>query len=267
MSIKKLLLVGVVVGAGVFAFRHTKIASHAKSEVSNLVEWVESNVPPEKEIARLRKDVSALDKDIKNVGAALAKETVEVKYLREDAGKLKAQVGTEHDKIVARGQVISDATEKVAHGSRMISATEAKELLNGDVTRHLSRKKALAAMETSLGAKEKVKETLERQLDELKKKKIELAAEIDTIESEFNVLKLQQMESKYSFDDSRLSKIKKSLQELKKKHDIAVAELNLAPVINAENPSADTMSVDEILGRLGGDQAEKKAEGKISKNN
>ena len=263
MSFKKLLIVGAVVGAGFLALKGTKIFGHAKNEVASLVEWAESNIPPEKEIARLRKDVSALDKDIKNVGAALAKETVEVKYLKEDAGKLRTQVSADHEKIVARGQVISDATEKVKFGSRMISATEAKELLRADVQRHVSKKKSLDAMETSIVAREKVKEALERQLDELKKKKIELAAEIDTIEAEFNMLKYKQMESKYSFDDSRLSKIKQSIQDLRKRHDIQVAEMNLAPLVRDDQPSVDSQTVDDILAPLTGEKVEKSGE-KIS---
>ena len=258
MSFKKLFLVGAIVGVGVFALKGTKMFGHAKQEVTSLVEWVESSlVTPEKEIARLRKEVSALDKDIRNVGAALAKETVEVKYLREDSGKMKGQVTTEHEKIVARSEVISAATEKVAFGSRMISATEAKEKLNADVQRQLSRKKTLDAMETSLVAREKVKEALERQLEELKKKKIELSADIDTIEAEFNMLKYKQMESKYSFDNSRLSKIKESIKDLRLKHDIAIEEMKLEPTIRTESPSVDTLTVDEIIAPLMGEKVSK----------
>lgn len=262
--LKKLLIVGAVIGAVAFVAKGTKIAGHAKNEVASLVEWAESNIPPEKEIARLRKDVSALDKDIKNVGAALAKETVEVKYLKEDAGKLRTQVSAEHEKIVARGQVISDASEKVKFGGRTISATEAKELLRADVQRHVSKKKSLDAMEQSITAREKVKDALERQLDELKKKKIELAAEIDTIEAEFNMLKYQQMESKYSFDDSRLSNIKDSIRQLRRRHDEAVEMMKIAPIVREDLPSVDGQTVDDILAPLTGEKTEKSGE-KISK--
>lgn len=258
--LKKLLIVGAVIGAVAFVAKGTKLAGHAKNEVASLVEWAESNIAPEKEIARLRKDVSALDKDIKNVGAALAKETVEVKYLKEDADKLRTQVSADNEKILARGQAIEDATEKVKFGGRMVSATEAKEILRADVQRQVARKKTLTSMETSISAREKVKDALERQLDELKKKKIELAAEIDTIEAEFNMLKYKQMESKYSFDDSRLSRIKESIQSLRKRHDIAVAEMNLAPIVRDEQPSVDGQTVDEILAPLSGE-----ANGKVSK--
>ena len=134
---------------------------------------------------------------------------------------------------------------------------EAKEKLNADVQRQLSRKKTLDAMETSLVAREKVKEALERQLEELKKKKIELSADIDTIEAEFNMLKYKQMESKYSFDNSRLSKIKESIKGLRLKHDIAIEEMKLEPTIRTESPSVDTLTVDEIIAPLMGEKVSK----------
>jgi chromosome segregation ATPase len=256
--LKKMLLVGAVVGAGFVACKATGVGSKfvgiAKGEITGLTEWVESQIPPEKEIARLRKEVSALDKDIKNVGALLAKETVEVKYMKEDADKLRTQVSADSDKVIARGHAISDATEKVTFGGRTMSAADAKESLRNDVSRLVGKKNSLEAMEKSITAKERVRESLERQLDELKKKKVELAADIDTVEAQFQMLKVQQMESKYQFDDTRLAKIKASLLELRKKHDMTAEELKLAPTIREDRPSAETQSVDEILAPLTGEQ-------------
>jgi DNA repair exonuclease SbcCD ATPase subunit len=264
--IKKMLLVGAIVGCGFIALKGTKYAGLAKNEFSSLTEWVESKIPAEKEIARLRKEVSALDKDIKNVGALLAKETVEVKYMKEDAEKLRTQVATEKEKLQVRADAISDATEKVKLGGRMVSATEAKEALRNDVQRVVGRKNSLDAMEKSISAKERVRESLERQLDELKKKKIELSADIDTVEAQFQMLKVQQMESKYQFDDSRLANIKASLLELRKKHDMTVEELKLAPVVRGDDqPSVDTLSVDEIMEKLNGTDANGTSGGKVSK--
>ncbi|MFO0935830.1 MAG: hypothetical protein U0798_04845 [Gemmataceae bacterium] len=264
MSFKKLVLVGAIVGVGVFALKGTKMAGHAKQEMSNLVDWAESNmISPEKEIARLRKEVSALDKDIRDVGAALAKETVEVKYLREDTSKMKTVVANEHDKIVARGQAINESTQVGTNGGKMTVATRDQMVsLDADVKRHLSRKKAYDSMQASLAAREKVKVALENQLDELKKKKIELTSDIDTIEAEYNELKYKQMESKYSFDNSRLSKIKESIQKLKKDHDIAVETMNLEPTIQAERSNDHAMTVEGILSQLNGGETEG---GKVSK--
>lgn len=265
--LKKMLLVGAIVGVGFATLKGTRVLSHAKSEFSELTEWVESKIPPEKEIARLRKEVSALDKDIKNVGALLAKETVEVKYMKEDAEKLRSQVATEKERLQVRADALSDATEKVKLGGRMVSPAEAKEALLADVQRAVGRKNSVAAMETSIAAKERVRESLERQLDELKKKKVEMAAEIDTVEAQFQMLKVQQMESKYQFDGTRLAGIKASLLELRKKHDMTVEELKLAPVVRSEERgNAETMSVDEIMQKLNGPETPApKADGKVSR--
>ena len=57
-------------------------------------------------------------------------------------------------------------------------------------------------------SREKVKDGLEKQLEALKSQKSELTAAIDALEAEVTMVKLQQMESKYQTDNSRLAKIK-----------------------------------------------------------
>ena len=54
----------------------------------------------------------------------------------------------------------------------------------------------------------------------MKVQKAELTAAVDAMEAELAVLKLQQMESKYQTDDSRMAKIKEDLRKLKTKVDV-----------------------------------------------
>ena len=97
------------------------------------------------------------------------------------------------------------------------------------------------------------RETLEKQLDTLKNQKKELAGAIDALEAEVNLLKLQQMESKYQCDNTRLSSIKESIRDMRKRIDIKREQLKLAPIVHEEKPTTATAnrSVDEILAGLG----------------
>lgn len=256
---KKLLLIAAVVGVGFFALKGTRYFGLAKQEVSNLAEWVDSKIPAESEIKRLRKEISALDKDIKECGSALAKETVDLKYMKEDTDRLRTQISLDTERVQAKAEQIKDDVERVKLTSgRFVSKADAKESLKNDVDRIKNKKLSSEAMEKSIVAKEKVKEHLERQLDVMKKSKLTLASELDTIESELQLLKVQQMESKYQFDDTRLAKIKAGITDVRKKFDIAREELKLAPIVHEDKPAADTLTVDEILSGLGED-------GKVSK--
>jgi len=260
---KKILIVAVVVGAAALVFKGTKVASLAKDEIASLRSWAESKIPAEKEIARLRKEVAALDKDIDAVKGKLARETVECRYIKEDSAKLRTKVDAEHIRLLTAGDEIKATTEQIKYGGRTVNAEKAKEMLREDVKRHMNQKKTLETMESNLASREKIKGILEAQLDELKSKKMELATVIDSIEVELKDLQLKQMESKYQLDDTRLARIKESITELRKKIDIKREELKLAPEgrdLPAPAQAGDT--VDDILAPL----ADKDG-AKVSKNN
>lgn len=247
--IKKLLLLAAVGGLAFVGIRATKMGSYARTEVSALGEWADEQIPVEKKIATMRKEVSGLDRDIEAVKDELAKEIVEVRELNTNTAQFRAQIENEQKSILARGEQLKDATEKVTVGKLTISVPEAKDQLQRDVSRHVNRKKQLASMEQSLGHRERIKDSLEKQLDGMVKQKQELAAAIDAVEAEYKSLQLQQIESKYQTDDSRLAKIKESLRGMRKKLDVEREKLKLTPRTSEEAVDS-AKSVDEILAPL-----------------
>lgn len=249
---KKLLIVAVVVGVAALVFRGTRIAGYAKEEIASLRTWAESKVSAEKEIARLRKEVSALDKDIDAVKGKLAREIVECRYIKEDADKLRTRVENEEVRILNLGDQIKAATEQVKYGGRTMNPAQAKDQLKEDVKRHMNSKRNLESMEAGLASREKIRVILEGQLEELKAKKVSLASDIDEIEVQLKDLQLKQMESKYQIDDTRLAGIKESLRELRKKIDVKREELKLAPPAEETAIPSTTGgdTVDDILAPL-----------------
>jgi len=250
--LKKLLIGGLVAVIAFVALRNTKLFHYAKQELSDAREWVEDQVPVEKKIEQMRKDVANLDRDVEAVKDALAREIVEVRELTTDVAKLRADVEAEHKKLVKRGEEIRQASEFVAYGRTKVPVAEAKDLLKRDVTSHLKRKQQLESLEKTLAYRERIKETLEKQLDSMLKQKQELKAEIDAVEAEYKALQLQQMESKYQHDDTRLARVKESLNNLRKKLDIEREKLQLAPRVYDEPASepATAQSIDDILAPL-----------------
>jgi ribosomal protein L29 len=87
----------------------------------------------------------------------------------------------------------------------------------------------------------------------MKAQKAELTATVDELEAQLAALKLQQTESKFQTDDSRMAKIKEDIRNLKTKVDVEREKLKLMPVAHdAAAPAAPTggKSVDDILGGL-----------------
>jgi chromosome segregation ATPase len=262
--LKKLVILGIVGFVAVAAVKGSKFGSYIRSEFEAMKARAEASVPPEREIARLRTEIKHLDKDILAVVSQLAKERVEVAQLKERAGELTVKQSKDMEIIKARAQAIKKAdvskektdTELVVFGNRSLSIGSAKAELEDGVKRYSANQKSLDAMHAAVASREKVKETLEKQLETLKNQKGELAAAVDALEAELTALKLQQMENKYQTDDTRLGKIKEDIRALKTKIEIEREKLKLLPtVLDTPSKAASGRSVDDIMAPLTGTPA------------
>jgi len=254
---KKLLLVGAVAALAVVGIKGTRFLGYAKTEVASISEWADDQIPVEKKIEQMRKDVSDLDRDVERVKNELAREIVDVRDLTNQVGTFRAQVEKDQKNLVARGQELKDATEKVSIGREVVSVSEAKDRLKSDVDSHLRRKTQLSNMEKALTHRERIKETLTKQLDGMVKQKQQLKAEIDSVEAEYKAIQLAQIESKYQHDDSRLSKVKENLAAMRKKLEVEKEKIKLSPVGREDAaPVGPTQSVDDILAPLHGEKAQ-----------
>jgi len=252
---KKLILVAVIGVLAVSAVRGSKWYSHIRSELAGAKEWAESKIPPEKEIARLRNEVKLLDKDLLTVVNQLARERVECNELKDRVAELRTRQAADKDLLQTRAAAIktaeANAETQVDFGSRKVALSAAKGDLEDGVRRYTSNQKSLEAMTLTLASRERIRDTLESQLVTLKTKKTEMSSEIDALEAEMTVLKLQQMENKYQTDDTRLAKIKESMRDLRKKLDIEREKLKLMPAaLDGPAATTGTKSVDDIMAPL-----------------
>jgi chromosome segregation ATPase len=250
--LKKFLIVGAIAAVVVVGIKATRFGAYVRDEARSAANWADDQIPVDKKIATLRKEVSTLDRDIDKVKNELAKEIVAVRELTTKTNELRASVDTEQKGLLARGQELKDATEKVKFGGTFISVPEAKDRLNKEVQVHLTKKKSLDAHEKALNSREKICDTLQKQFEALKKQKDDLKVEIDNIEAEYKALQLQQIESKYQTDDSRLASVKKSLADLKRKLEVEKTKLELEPrkYAPATIPGSSEASIDDILAPL-----------------
>lgn len=251
--LKKMVLLAVVGFVGVTVLAGTKIGSFIRSEISEARKQAEDNIPPEKEISRLRNEVKLLDKDIMAVVNQVAKERVAVNQLQQDVNDLAEKQEGEKALLKTRAEAIKKAEGQVTWGSRTLSVASAKVELADGVKRFETNQRSLDTMQQTLAIRIKNRDTLEKQLETMKNQKQEMSTAIDALENELTTLKLQQMESKYQTDDSRLARIKEDMKKLKTRVDVEREKLKLMPAaLENPAPSTGTKSVDEIIAPLDG---------------
>ena len=178
--------------------------------------------------------------------------TRRIAQLKEKADE-PARQSKDKELLNARAAAIKNATEHVAFGDRTLSIPAAKTELEDGVRRYTANQKSLDGLDAAIASREKVRDSLEKQLETLKNQKAELSAAIDALEAELTALKLQQMESKYQTDDTRLAKIKEDLRALRTKIDVEREKLKLMPAAYDDAPSksaATAKSVDDIMAPL-----------------
>jgi hypothetical protein len=254
MKLKKILLVAGAVGLGVVMWKSSNgIVKSLRHEAQAAVTWVETKVPMEKRFDQLRRDAQSIDGEMEKVKNDLAREIVEVRDLTNRTAELRAAVEKNAVTLTARGQVITDATEKVKYGARTFSKADALTELQKDVNGYARSKQRLALLETTLTHREVIKETLAKTLDSMKTKKAEVLAAIDEVEADYKQMQLTAVESKYQMDDTKLAQIKESLRALKKSVEIEKEKQNLTPRVLEETPaSAPAKTVKEILAPVTG---------------
>jgi chromosome segregation ATPase len=264
--IKKLLVVAVVGGLAVAAVKGTKWASYVRSEVKTWREAAEDAVPPETEIARLRGEVKMLDEDTIKIVKQLARlqsdqadlggreKALETKK-SDVAGKIKMQ-----EVALRAGEQKAKAGETpvfVVFGEQKYSLEVAKRKLKETVRDYTDYDRELTHVRQKLDVQQRIVDKLEKQRLEMNRLKTDLDSAIDGLEAQVQDLKLQQMESKYQTDDTRLAQIKESIAKVNKRLDIQRRELSMLQDSVPSSNAAPTESVDEILAPLNGKKSDK----------
>jgi phage shock protein A len=250
--LKKMIILGVIGFVAVTALKGTKFASYVRTEVDGIRERAEAAIPPEKEITRLRDEIKQLDKDALKLISSVAKERVEVRQLTEKVADLTAQQSAAKADLQARAAAIKNSEGYVTVNGKPCTIDEAKIGLQADVNRYTDTQKLLASHEAALANRTKVRDMLEKQLEELQNQKETLTNAVNAAEAELNALKLAQMQSKYQTDGTRLAKIKEDLQSLNTKVAVEREKLKLMPKAH-EKPVAvpsSGKSVDDIVAPL-----------------
>lgn len=262
--LRKLIVVAVVGGLAVAAFKGTRWASYVRTEVTSWRDAAEDSIPPEKEIARLRGEVKLLDEDAIKIVKQLARlqsdqgdliarqKDLNAKKvaLAEKLRKHEAAVRAAEDKVKA-----GEANALVSFGDQQFSLAVGKSKLKDMVVTYTDIEKELRHVRVKQDTQQRIIDKLEQQRLAMTRLKSDLDTAIDGLEEEVQTLKLAQMESAYQTDDTRVAHIKEAIAKQKKRLDVQRRELALLQDTVAPAITGPTESVDEIMAPVTGKPA------------
>jgi chromosome segregation ATPase len=249
--LKKVAIVGAAGLLAATVLSNTKIGSYACSWVDRAEKRIESSIPPEEEVRRIKSEVNKLEKDIDRAKGSLAEEVVEVRYLKGKVEDLRVQVDKSRSMVEMRAKMLKENTDTklVKWDGREISYTRGKELLANEVKAFKHLETEFKAEETKMATHQRTRDLAEQLLQSLVSQKAEMEAAVTELEAAIKIARIEQVESKYQNDGTRMAEIKESIKALHKRLDVQREKLSLSKKIDGRS-SVENKSVDEIMADL-----------------
>ncbi|WP_020471705.1 hypothetical protein [Zavarzinella formosa] len=257
---KKLMFVSAAGLLTAAVLTQTKLGSYCWTLADRADQAIESKISPDEEIRRIKYEVSKLYKDIDKAKGSLAEENVEAKLLRQEVEERKSELTKARQALEARHKMMTDVSDgkAVKWDGRDVPFGKAKELLQFQVRQFKSQEQEFKAKETMLTVRERTRVLAEQHLQELVTQKANLDAAIVELEADIKQAKIEQTQSKYQNDGSRMADVKESLAKLKKRIEIQREKLSLSKKLDPT--SAENKTVDEIMAELDSGKDVKKVE-------
>jgi peptidoglycan hydrolase CwlO-like protein len=248
--LKKVAIVGAAGLLVAAVLTQTSVGTWAKMKLDRIDRSFEAKIPPDEEIRSIKTEVAALDKDIDKARASVAEERVEAKILKTRVDEKRANLEASRKAVETRGIMMKEASTSklVKWDGREISFDRAKELLQNQVTAYKNLEKDVKNHENMLAVRERTRDLAEQHLQALISQKSELENAVVELEADIKLAKIEQVQSKYQDDGSRMAEVKENLAKLRKKIEVQREKLALAKQYSGA--PAETKTVDEILAEL-----------------
>jgi peptidoglycan hydrolase CwlO-like protein len=212
---KKIGIAAVVVGAGLVLVHASGLSSYTATAWNNVRKNFKKQVPLEFEIERLRHEVSQLVPEMKKNFSAIAEEMVAVENLDNEIKLTKANLKKREQTIHTMMSDIKSGATRLIYNGQEYSLSRVKAKLERDWASYQVAEAEVKSKEKLLDAKQSALEASRERLDQIKTQKQELELEIAKLEAELKTVRLAQTKNKIYVDDSRLSRCKAVLAEIR----------------------------------------------------
>ncbi len=250
---KKLGIAALLVAAGVFAYNKTDAGSYANALWERCRTKAVKQVSLDFEIERIRRDIDKLIPDMKKNLTVLAKEMVDVENLQADIAMTRENLAKQKVVLKEMKDAIQSDVSPVVFHSRVYRSEQLRERLARELATCQRCEETLKYKEQLLEAKEQSVEAAKEQLTTIRSKKQELEVQVAQLEADIKTLRVAQARSKVQIDDSRLAKVKQSIEALKNRMRVEQRESELVNTLVPEpfvTEQPKTKTTDQVLAEV-----------------
>lgn len=233
----------IVTAAGVSLVGLALLGRDAFSYVGTCCGWVtdsvKSSIPLDFEIERARTMIKNLVPDIRANMHLIAKEEVEVEKLGKQAEELETRLAKDRGEIMRLKNDLAGGKDELRYGKRTYTASEVKSDLAHRFDRFKTQDATLTSLREMQKAREKSLSAARQKLEGMLATKRQLEVDVEHLEARLKMVEAAQTTSAYQFDDSRLSRVKELMSDLRSR--LTVAE----KLVSADTSVQDEIPLDE----------------------
>jgi len=225
----------VIASAGVALLATVFFGRDAWSYLSTSAGWVKDSVkesvPIQFEIERARKMVKDLVPDIRTNMHVIAKEEVEVARLEKQIGDAEQRLASDRSGLMRLKEDVASGKSEYLYGGRNYTVQQVKLDMANRFERYKTGDATLASLREIHTARQKLEGMLAM--------KRQLEVDLENLDAGLKMVEAKQTVAEYNFDDSRLSRAKELISELRTRLDVA------GKMIDAEGTFQDEIDLTE----------------------
>jgi hypothetical protein len=262
--IKKAILavVGLGLVGGLFFGRDA--ASYFRTSCGWVKDSVRESVPMDFEIDRARRMVKELVPDIRKNMHVIAKEEVEVENLKKQIAQMESKLGKDKSELVRLKTDLGTGNDVFQYAGRKYTVNQVKADLANRFERYKTTDATLASLKDIQVARERSLAAAREKLEGMLAAKRKLEVDVEHLEARLKMVEAAETTSDYEIDDSRLSRVKELIGDLRTRLDVAErltsAEGSFHDEIPLTEETAPENIVDEVTEYLHLDNGQQVAE-------
>jgi chromosome segregation ATPase len=237
---KKIFITGLAVAGGLFILNSTHLGAYARTAWHKVRVSAQKQVPLEFQLESIRNEAAQLLPDMKKHCGAIAAEMVAVQSLRDEIADIRTNLGKKRAQVQIMRDDLKSGAVKISYNGRTYNADRIREKMSRDLASCKRCSEELTAKEQLLDAKERSLDAAREQLTSMKSQKEQLEVQIAQIEAELKTLRLAQTRSNFHLDDSRLTRIKAALSDVRTQMKVQEKEAEIVAAF-----SSDPIPVDQ----------------------
>jgi chromosome segregation ATPase len=228
------VVAGVLLLAGLLYGR-----SHVATAVGIAHQTFENSVPMTFELKRAREEIRRLQPEIERNMHAIAEVEVEVAKLERQVVRAEERLAKDRSEIIRLKDDLDSGSEHFVYAGRNYSATQVKTDLTRRFDQFKTQEATLFSKNQQLEAKRRMMLAARDKLEGMLAAKSQLEVDVENLDARLKMVEVAQTTSDFNFDDSKLSKTKELVEQVRTR--IEVAE----KLVNADLEYYDRIPLDE----------------------